>query len=446
MLLGLNISFNKDEVFGQSLNGDLDSEQSRAVSTSACNGVTVLTGGPGTGKTTTIKAMIEYFTGIGLEVVLCAPTGRAAKRMTESTGMEAMTIHRLLEVKKGADNDSEDTNIFLRGENYPIEADVIIVDEASMVDIILFYHLLKAVPLDTRLILVGDANQLPSVGPGNVLKDIIHSERFPVVKLTRIFRQEKRSDIVINAHKIQNDEDIVLSNESYDFFFLKRDTPQSVISTLLTLIKKKLPNYVESPEGEIQVLTPARKGLLGVESLNITLQEYLNPDSREKEEQGFGERIFRTGDKVMQIKNNYQMPWRILDENEHIQDEGIGVFNGDIGVIKGINSYVRIITVEFDDKRIADYPFNQAEELEHAFALTVHKSQGSEYPAIVIPLLNVPRMLMNRNLIYTAITRAKKCVVIVGDEEIFRAMIKNNSILNRYSGLCDSILQQTEEG
>ncbi len=445
MLLGLNIPFPEDKKFAERFNTDLDIEQRNAVSISATNGVTVLTGGPGTGKTTTIKAMIEYFTGIGLDIVLCAPTGRAAKRMTESTGVEAMTVHRLLEVKRGVDNDSDSTNIFLRGEDYPIETDVIIIDEASMMDIILFYHLLKAIPLDTRLILVGDANQLPSVGPGNVLRDIINSECFPVVRLTKIFRQEKRSDIVINAHKIQNDEDIVLSNESCDFFFLKRETSQSVISTVLTLIKKKLPAYVESSEGEIQVLTPTRKGKLGVESLNITLQEYLNPRDGSIEEQGFGDRIFRVRDKVMQTKNNYQMPWRILGEHEHVIEEGIGVFNGDIGIIRNINSFAKLITVEFDDGRVVDYPFNQADELEHAFALTVHKSQGSEYPAIVIPLLNVPRMLMNRNLIYTAITRAKKCVVIVGDEEIFKAMVKNNSILYRYSGFCDAIIWQNHK-
>lgn len=450
MMRGLNVSFSEDEEFVQKFinnrrfNEDivLDDSQNKAVHTAATKGVTVITGGPGTGKTTVIRIIIEYFEALGENVVLCAPTGRAAKRITESTGKDAMTIHRLLEVKGVSDDSNDNSSIFTRGADYPIDGDVIIVDEASMVDITLFYCLLRAIPLNTRIILVGDADQLPSVGPGNVLKDIIDSNCFDVVRLTNIFRQEQRSDIVINAHKIQAGETIELDNDSKDFFFLKRDNSTDIIKTALTLIKNKLPSYVNAHESEIQVLTPQRKGNLGVISLNSSLQVYLNPKSSKKNEHNFGERIIRVGDKVMQIKNNYQIPWRVEGDNGFIIEEGLGVFNGDMGVVTWINEFAKTITVEFDDKKIVDYPFAQIDEIEHAFAVTVHKSQGSEYPAVIIPLQNVPHMLMNRNLIYTAITRAKKCVVLIGDELVFRRMVENDTALKRYTGFKEALLNE----
>lgn len=451
MLLGLDVSFDKDDDYvdrflqkeEKDMNMPLDEYQKRAVHTAAKKGVFVLTGGPGTGKTTTIRTIIEYFEGIDCMVSLCAPTGRAAKRMTESTGREAMTIHRLLEVTGGTeDDDLSNERMFLRGRDYPLESDVVIVDEASMVDIFLLYSLLKAVPLETRLILVGDMDQLPSVGPGNVLKDIIESDKFSVVRLINIFRQKERSDIVLNAHRIQNKEYIDLGAKSQDFFFLKRDDATSIIKTTLTLIRKKLPNYVQAQENEIQVLTPTRKGTLGVESLNKSLQQYLNPRENNKAEHQFGERIFREKDKVMQIKNNYQIPWRIENEFGYIEEEGLGIYNGDMGVIKSINEFAKIITIEFDDKKIVDYSFNQIDEIEHSFAVTVHKSQGSEYPAVIIPLFNVPRMLMNRNLIYTAITRARRLVVLIGEENIFRQMVENDTVLKRYSSLKEMLMGQ----
>lgn len=450
MLRGLDISFSEDtEYVNRFLDKRkeekdlvLDEQQNKAVHTSATRGVTVITGGPGTGKTTVISIIIEYFEALGQNVVLCAPTGRAAKRITESTNRDAMTIHRLLEIKVNSDEDNENYSMFIRGVDYPIDGDVIIVDEASMVDITLFHALLRAIPLGARMVLVGDSDQLPSVGPGNVLKDIIESNCFEVVRLTNIFRQEHRSDIVINAHKIQNGENIILDNDSKDFFFLKRDNSTDIIKTALTLIKNKLPSYVGAKESDIQVLTPQRKGNLGVIALNSSLQVYLNPKDSKKSEVLFGNRIMRVGDKVMQIKNNYQTSWRIESEEGYVQEEGLGVFNGDVGVISWINEFAKTITVEFDDKKIVDYPYGQIDELEHAFAVTVHKSQGSEYPAVIIPLQNVPQMLMNRNLIYTAITRAKKCVVIIGDEQTFRKMVTNDTVLKRYTGLKDALINE----
>lgn len=450
MLLGLNVSFDEDskliEKFldnrGDDTGISLDEKQRIAVHTAATKGVMILTGGPGTGKTTTIKTIIDYFENEQMEIALCAPTGRAAKRMSESTGRDAMTIHRLLEVNGGISDDERSGAIFARGADYPLECDVIIMDEASMVDISLFYFLLKATPMDTRLILVGDADQLPSVGPGNVLKDMIDSDAFTVVRLENIFRQEHESHIVINAHKIQNNQEIIFDNKSEDFFFLNRATPRDIFGTMVTLIKNKLPDYVNAREQEIQVLAPMRKGNLGVINLNSVLQKYLNPPSDDLEEQTFGDRVLRVGDKVMQIKNNYQLPWRIEDDFGHVSEEGQGIFNGDMGIIKSINTYAKIVSVEFDDKKLVDYSYAQTDELEHSFAVTVHKSQGSEYPAVIIPLMNVPTMLMNRNLIYTAITRAKRCVVLLGSQEVFQKMVENDKVLKRYSGLKEAITGQ----
>ena len=413
---------------------ELDEKQKEAVREAVKNGLLIITGGPGTGKTTTINAIIRYFEMEDLDICLAAPTGRAAKRMTETTGYEAKTIHRLLELSGGPEQAQENVR-FERNAQNPLEADVIIIDEMSMVDIFLMHALLSAVVSGTRLILVGDVNQLPSVGPGSVLKDIISSGCFPVVELVKIFRQASQSDIVVNAHKINQGIPVVLDNKSRDFFFLKRYDANVIISIVITLIQKKLPKYVEASPYEIQVLTPMRKGLLGVERLNSILQQYLNPPEREKKEKEHGQGVFREGDKVMQIKNNYQLEWEIRGNYGIPVEKGVGVFNGDNGIIREINSFAEMMTVEFDEKRFVEYSFKQLDELELAYAITIHKAQGSEYPAVVIPLLQGPRMLMNRNLLYTAVTRARKCVTLVGDEKTFYDMENNRMEQDRYTAL-----------
>lgn len=416
----------------------LDIMQHRAVIEAIKHGLLVLTGGPGTGKTTTINTMIRFFESEGMDILLAAPTGRAAKRMTEATGYEAQTIHRLLEVS-GNPEEEGNVNGFLKNRENPLEADVIIIDEMSMVDLPLMHALLSAVVVGTRLVLVGDVNQLPSVGAGSVLKDIILSECFPVVTLTRIFRQAGESDIVVNAHKINAGEPVIPDNKSRDFFFLRRQDADTIIRVMITLIQKKLPKYVDAPQNEIQVMTPTRKGLLGVERLNLIFQKYLNPQEAAKEEAEIGGRIFRVGDKVMQIKNNYQLEWEIRTRHGLVVDSGLGIFNGDMGVITEINRYDETLEVEYDEHRKVKYPFEMAGELELAYAITVHKSQGSEYPAVIIPLLQGPRMLYNRNLLYTAVTRAKKCLTIVGSESVFQEMIQNKSEQNRYTSLSERI-------
>ena len=413
---------------------ELDEKQKEAVREAVKNGLLIITGGPGTGKTTTINAIIRYFEMEDLDICLAAPTGRAAKRMTETTGYEAKTIHRLLELSGGPEQAQENVR-FERNAQNPLEADVIIIDEMSMVDIFLMHALLSAVVSGTRLILVGDVNQLPSVGPGSVLKDIISSGCFPVVELVKIFRQASQSDIVVNAHKINQGIPVVLDNKSRDFFFLKRYDANVIISIVITLIQKKLPKYVEASPYEIQVLTPMRKGLLGVERLNSILQQYLNPPEREKKEKEHGQGVFREGDKVMQIKNNYQLEWEIRGNYGIPVEKGVGVFNGDTGIIREINSFAEMMTVEFDEKRFVEYSFKQLDELELAYAITIHKAQGSEYPAVVIPLLQGPKMLMNRNLLYTAVTRARKCVTLVGDEKTFYDMENNRMEQDRYTAL-----------
>lgn len=418
----------------------LDALQHQAVIEAIKHGLLVLTGGPGTGKTTTINTMIQFFESEGMDILLAAPTGRAAKRMTEATGYEAQTIHRLLEVS-GNPEEEGNVNGFLRNRENPLETDVIIIDEMSMVDLPLMHALLSAVVAGTRLILVGDVNQLPSVGAGSVLKDIIASGRFPVVTLTRIFRQAGESDIVVNAHKINAGEPVVPDNKSRDFFFLRRQDADTVIRVILTLIQKKLPKYVNAPQNEIQVMTPTRKGLLGVERLNLILQKYLNPAERGKEETEVGGRVFRVGDKVMQIKNNYQLEWEVKTKYGLVVDQGQGIFNGDMGIVIEINTYDETLEVEYDEHRKVKYPFEMAEELELAYAITVHKSQGSEYPAVIIPLLQGPRLLYNRNLLYTAVTRAKKCLTIVGSEQVFQEMIRNKSEQNRYTSLAERICE-----
>lgn len=443
MLKRLNVSYDvSDAEIEQRIRGIekksgmmLDEHQVTAVKEAVRNGLLVITGGPGTGKTTTINTIIRYFELEGLEIFLAAPTGRAAKRMSETTGFEARTVHRMLELNGGA----EGSGGFERDESNPLEADVIIVDEMSMVDISLMYSLLKAISVGTRLILVGDVNQLPSVGPGSVLRDIIQSHACNVVMLTKIFRQASTSDIIVNAHKINHGEEVILDNKSMDFFFLKRYDADVIINVVLQLIKQKLPKFVDATPYDIQVLTPMRKGLLGVERLNGILQRYMNPPANDKVEKEYGSTVFREGDKVMQTKNNYQLAWEIRTKFGLTVDKGLGIFNGDMGIIRQINDFAEQMIIEFDEGRMVEYPYKLLDELELAYAITIHKSQGSEYPAVVIPLLGGPMMLMNRNLLYTAVTRARKCVTLVGNEVTFQQMIRNTSQQKRYSGLCDRL-------
>lgn len=427
------------ELFVEKENLMLEEAQSQAVLQSMGEGVSVITGGPGTGKTTIIKLLIKCFNKQGMDVMLAAPTGRAAKRMAEATGYEAKTIHRMLEISTVDDDSSE--SYFAKNEEYPLETDVIIIDEMSMVDIYLMHNLLKAIMQGTRLVLVGDMNQLPSVGPGSVLKDIVLSGAFPVMELTHIFRQAAKSDIVTNAHKIKEGTHIKTDNKSEDFYFLERRQSEVVLEAVKYLVTRKLPPYVGADPMEIQVITPTRKGILGVEELNRMLQSALNPASSKKKEHNFGNVLFREGDKVMQIKNNYQLEWEVFNNRRIMTDHGHGVFNGDIGIIEKIDPILRTVKVVFDEIREVTYDYTQMDELEQAYAITVHKSQGSEYPAVVMPLLGAPKILLTRNLLYTAVTRAKRCVTIVGDSDILFGMIDNPSELKRYSGLYDCIME-----
>ena len=441
LLKGLNIRYDMDyakamrqidriEADGEM---ELDDMQKTAVLEAARNGVLIITGGPGTGKTTTINAIILFFENEGMEIRLAAPTGRAAKRMTEATGYEAQTIHRMLELSGGPDAPAGSQ--FQRNEDHPLEADAIIIDEMSMVDIHLMHALLKAILPGTRLIMVGDVNQLPSVGPGNVLKDIIASHCFNVVKLTKIFRQAMESAIVTNAHKINDGEPLDLDRKTTDFFCLKRYQSKDILGVIIALARDILPKNVHASAYDIQVLTPMRKGELGVENLNSVLQRYLNPAAPDKREKEHGGILFREGDKVMQIKNDYQLEWEVTGAHNLPVDKGVGVFNGDIGILREINFFAEQVMVEFDEGRKVHYPFSELEELELAYAITVHKSQGSEYPAVVLPLLSGPRMLFNRNILYTAVTRAKNCVAIVGSDAAVEQMIRNERQQQRYSSL-----------
>ena len=423
----------------------LEEEQRRAVFCAAKNGLLIVTGGPGTGKTTIINEMLRFFASENRNVRRAAPTGRAAKRMTETTGYEASTIHRLLEVSSAPDDESREIVRFERNESNPLETDVIIIDEMSMVDIFLMHSLLSAIPPGTRLVLVGDVDQLPSVGPGAVLADMLKADVFPSVRLTRIFRQAQNSDIVVNAHKINHGEQIPLTTKSSEFLFLGRSDTNLIISNIIELVRDRLPRYVNAQPYDIQVLTPMRKGLLGVERLNRILQEYLNPPSEDKAEKTFGDEIFRVGDKVMQIKNNYQIGWEIRGRYGIAVKTGEGIFNGDMGIIREINDFAQTISIEFDEGRFVDYPFGSLEELELAYAVTIHKSQGSEYPAVILPLLTGPRMLFTRNLLYTAVTRAKKCVMILGSEDTVRGMIGNVRQKERFTSLSERILELSGE-
>ena len=447
-LMDLNVKDNVPETEALSklsrvekkLSIELDGLQREAVLAAINNALLIITGGPGTGKTTIIKALIELFHEDGLNVLLAAPTGRAAKRMSEATGEDARTIHRLLEFMPGSEDPGDNSRLgFQKNESDPLEADVIIIDEASMIDMHLMNSLLKAVTVGTRLIFSGDARQLPSVGPGNVLDDIIASNAFNVVRLNRIFRQAEESDIIVYAHKIDAGEKPAFDNKSRDFFFMNRPVNTQVIDTVISLVKDKLPGYVKAKPYDIQVLTPMKGGDLGIESLNKRLQAALNPASGNKREKEYGDVVFREGDKVMQIKNDYKLEWKSCNKYGIAFDGGTGIFNGDLGVIKEINNFAELMTVVFDDDKEVEYPFSILDELKHAYAVTVHKSQGSEYPAVVIPLLGGPKQLLNRNLLYTAVTRAAKCVVIVGSKKVVYEMIDNESEYSRFTGLCQEI-------
>lgn len=429
------------EKLADSLEMELDGLQLEAVMQCIRNGLFILSGGPGTGKTTTINMIIRYFEAEGADIFLAAPTGRAAKRMTEATGFEARTIHRMLELNSALSDENSKKVSFERNQENPLEADVIIIDEMSMVDIQLFQSLLKAIMPGTRLILVGDVNQLPSVGPGQVLRDIMNSNAFPMVVLQKIFRQAGESDIVVNAHRINRGEQIALDNKSKDFFLLERNDVNVIYKHMIQLIQDKLPGYVNATSFDIQVLTPMRKGSLGCETLNGILQRYLNPPDSHKREYADGERIYREGDKVMQVKNNYQLEWEVVSRYGIPIDRGVGVFNGDMGRILEINENSSSLVVEYDEHRRVTYPFSMLEELELSYAVTIHKSQGSEYPAVVIPLLAGPRMLFNRNLLYTGITRARHCVTILGSSDTVRSMIDNVSENRRYTALCERITE-----
>jgi exodeoxyribonuclease V alpha subunit len=420
---------------------ELDEKQVQAVVEAVNSGLLIITGGPGTGKTTTINTIIRFFESQEMEILLAAPTGRAAKRMTEATGYEARTIHRLLELTGVPGDDRSLGMHFERNEENPLDADAVIIDETSMVDIHLMQSLLKAINPGTRLILVGDVNQLPSVGPGNVLRDMIDSGSFNVVMLTKIFRQATQSDIVVNAHKINRGEQVPLGKKSNDFLFIKREDPNAIINAMITLVQDKLPGYVQAKTYDIQIMTPMRKGAIGVERLNTILQEYLNPPGEGKTEKETAGVTYRVGDKVMQIKNNYNIEWEVRNKYGIPMDKGTGVYNGDMGIVREINAFAELVTVEFDEGRMVDYSFKQLEELELAYAITIHKSQGSEYPAVVIPVFSGPRMLMTRNLIYTAVTRAKSCVCLVGMPEVFGDMVNNEMEQRRYSGLKDRICE-----
>lgn len=422
----------------------LEEKQKLAIKNAVNNGVAVITGGPGTGKTTTINAMIKMFEKLNLELLLAAPTGRAAKRITEATGYTAQTIHRLLELSGGGidEEGNSSTYTFARNSNNLLEADVIIIDEMSMVDSSLFYSLLQAIMPGTRLVLVGDSNQLPSVGPGNVLKDIIRSEVFSVTVLDKIFRQGENSDIITNAHLINAGKQLAINNKSRDFFYIPRQGSQDIIAELKHLILDSLPGFFQVDPMNIQVLTPMRKYELGVENLNKRLQEILNPPNRSIPEKEKNDVVFRKGDKVMQIKNNYKLEWKIMDaKGRFVKEEGVGVFNGDVGFVKEIDEFDQKIVVEYDDGRLVDYLYSQLDELEHAYAITIHKSQGSEYPVVVIPLLTGPAKLLNRNLLYTAVTRARKGVVIVGNIGLVKTMIDNIDEQKRYTTFAERLVE-----
>lgn len=451
-------SFTADEIqlrirhIEEKENLHLDDLQRKAVELAVSRGVLLISGGPGTGKTTTINAIIRFFLADVKSVLLAAPTGRAAKRMTEATGYEAATIHRLLGYKATGEEDEPENRgteeefwRFERDPDNPLEADAVIIDEMSMVDLFLFHALLRAIRPGTRLIMVGDIHQLPSVGPGRVLRDLMESGAFCSITLQKIFRQAKQSDIVMNAHRILQGQQLDLENHSRDFFFLERRDPKVIYKHIVLLMEQMLPKYVQGTRDDIQVLTPMRKGALGCIRLNEVLQSVLNPEAPGKKETRAHDQVFRVGDKVMQTRNNYQMEWEIPGNFGMPIEKGTGVFNGDFGVIADVDTELAELIVRFDEDKVVHYPFTQLEDLELAYAITVHKSQGSEYPAVILPLLSGPSGLFNRNLLYTAITRARKCVVILGERETITQMEQNISQNTRYSGLKDRILEMKQE-
>ncbi|MGL4573128.1 MAG: SF1B family DNA helicase RecD2 [Clostridium sp.] len=425
---------NEIEMFEKRYGITLAESQKDAIINAFVEGIEIITGGPGTGKTTIIKCIIDIYEKNGMKVLLGAPTGRAAKRMSESTGREAKTIHRLLEM--GVSDDEDDTkSIFNKGESEPLEADVIIIDEASMIDVTLMHNLLKAIKLGTRIIIVGDVDQLPSVGPGNVLKDLINSGLIKVVRLKEIFRQGAESLITVNAHRINSGEMPYLNKKGNDFYFIREDDIDAILQTIIDLINRRLPKFNQGFDKlrDIQVLTPMRKGTLGVINLNESIQKVLNPESKYKKEKTIKEMVFREGDKVMQTKNNYSLKWhRISGEGD---EDGVGVFNGDMGFIEKIDEEEKIVTVVFDDEKRVHYDYVYVDELELAYAITIHKSQGSEFKVIIIPAFMGSPFLMNRNLLYTGITRAKKLVVVVGMPKALKYMVSNTQIMERYSAL-----------
>lgn len=411
---------------------ELDSEQQRAVGAAVEHGLVVITGGPGTGKTTTINAIIKALSAMQLSIALTAPTGRASKRMSQVTGLEAKTIHRLLCVKPG---DESEMRMFAYNESNPLPHDVIIVDEVSMVDIQLMYAFLRAVKRGAKVILCGDSDQLPSVGPGNVLRDIIDSGIVPVIRLERIFRQAQESLIVVNAHKINSGEMPDTHKHDNDFFFLHRPNAELSAVTVIDLYKSRLPkSYSVNPITSIQVLSPSKKGITGSINLNRELQQALNPPDMLKQEYAYGKLMFRTGDKVMQIKNDYDIVW-----TKPNGESGTGIFNGDLGIIEGISVKDKQMKIIFDDDKKTEYSFNDLDKLDLAYAITVHKSQGSEFPIVIIPICRYAPMLMCRNLLYTAVTRAKTMAILVGSESACRTMIQNNDEKKRYTGLCSKL-------
>lgn len=453
MLLDLNLLFSVDKTLVErkikklekKQNITLDQLQREAVISALGGGVTIITGGPGTGKTTTINTILQILYEEGMEVLLAAPTGRAAKRMSETTGWEAQTIHRLLEVNGDLDTDGRNRMRFERNEQQPLESDVIIVDEFSMVDIYLLHALLKAIVPGSRLIMVGDVNQLPSVGPGNVLKDMIQADFCKVVRLNQVFRQAAESHIVLNAHRINAGENILFGQDYKDFFYIEEETHLDVTNMVVTLLAEELAKYLKIRPYEIQVLAPMRKGELGVEKLNVILQKYMNPKSDEKKEKEFHGILFRESDKIMQIKNDYQIQWEKKNDYGDVYEQGTGVFNGDVGIIKRILPLEEMVEIEFDERRLVKYEYSRMDEVELAYAITIHKSQGSEYPAVVLPILSGPKVLFTRNLLYTAVTRAKKCVVMVGMQTAMNQMIQNVNEQKRYSGLEEKIREMMIE-
>lgn len=404
--------------------------QKEAITGAFTDGIEIITGGPGTGKTTIIKAIIDIYENQGMKVLLAAPTGRAAKRMTESTGREAKTIHRLLDITAG-DNDDE----AVVEADEPLDGDVVIIDEASMIDIFLMHNLLKAIRVGTRLIIVGDVDQLPSVGSGNVLKDLINSSLIKVVVLKEIFRQGAESLIITNAHRINNGEMPFLNQKNKDFYFIRNENMDSILNTVVDLANRRLPNFNKEwdKKKDIQVLSPMKKGTLGVINLNEKLQEILNPPSNSKKEKRRGNMVFREGDKVMQTKNNYSIKWTLLSNGDNV--EGEGIFNGDMGFIQSISEDEKIVTVIFDDDKKVIYDSESIDELELAYAITIHKSQGSEFKVVIIPSFMGSPFLMNRNLLYTGITRAKELVTVVGYPKALQYMVSNVNSAERFSSL-----------